>query len=1012
MRCIPPLILLTLLGMLGQHPLAAQVQFGALAPPTPIGVQSNDSGDAPEPSASVTGSLGGTVTDAASGRPLSPAQVFIQGTGLGGLTSASGNYLIRNVPAGEHTLRVELIGYSAVEQRVTVTSGEMATVDFRMSQQALALDEVVVTGTAGQARRREVGNTISQLRMDDIRDPTPDIGQLLQGRITGAVIQMGSGNSNSGPDIRLRGNTSTALSNQPLIYIDGMRAQSEPISRQSGSREPYSPLSDLNPDDIERIEVVKGPAATTLYGTEAAAGVIQIFTKRGGQGAPQWTTEVQQGWSYFRPFGTSEVPYLWMDPVFQNGHRQRYSASVRGGAMEDVMGYFVSAAWEDNDGPVETDWLKRMNVRANTSFQARSDLLFQFNSALTRTDYQTIQTGNSVTSIIMTSIRGPQNYMAGRRDQETLRLLLDGRDYINKTTRSVNALTVNYTPGADFTHRLTVGYDFAQDDHYQNQDHCWLCPIGIMSDFSDYRAGGEIQRAYSNVSIWSLEYVGSYVHHLTDNLRSTLSFGAQGVQTENENTLTVGREFPGPGEYTLSSAALRQNMNQNKLRVITGGFFAQSMLGFSDRYFVTVGARIDGNSAFGENLGFETYPKISGSYVISDESFWPERLGEVKLRGAWGLAGRAPGAFDKVRTWNPVGFAGSEQAFYPQNLGNDDLGPERTNEIEVGLDGGWLDGRVSGEFTFYRQITTDALFNVTRPQSAGGWGAQLENVGKLQNRGIELRTDVTVLNRPSLRWDLGLGMSTNHSKVLDLGGTAPFEVGGFGWIMEGQPVPVINAFRVMNFNELADPIISSERVLYGPNLPTHVFQAFTSFGLPGGLELSGRAEYMRGGFSTNYFESGSLSRTISHPSCYDAYRKADPSWTPGALYENSPPSRPSQRPADMYAWEMSNCFGMRNFDLTTTESDFIELRDVTLSVPVSRLVPRVSGWASRMDLTISGRNLWYWTHKNLHTGHPEQQSITRNPDGSSGQFSHDMTRRINETLPPSSYFTFSLRAIF
>ena len=215
-------------------------------------------------SAWAQGSLTGLVTEGSSGRPLSSAQVFIEGSGLGGLTNASGRYLIVNVPAGEYTLRTTLIGFENVDQMVTVSDGSATSSDFSMSQAALALDGIVVTGTAGQARRREVGNQIAQVNLADVPEAVTGIGELLQTRVVGARIQFGSGNSGSGADIRLRGNSSTALSNQPLIYIDGMRAKSEPSSSQNGAEDPYSPLNDLNPDDIDRIEVVKGPAATTF----------------------------------------------------------------------------------------------------------------------------------------------------------------------------------------------------------------------------------------------------------------------------------------------------------------------------------------------------------------------------------------------------------------------------------------------------------------------------------------------------------------------------------------------------------------------------------------------------------------------------------------------------------------------------------------------------------------------------------------------------------------------------
>jgi outer membrane receptor protein involved in Fe transport len=963
-------------------------------------------------SAWAQGSLTGLVTDAASGRPLSSAQVFIDGSGLGGLTNASGRYLIVNVPAGQHTLRATLIGFNNVDQMVTVSDGQATSSDFSMSQAALALDGIVVTGTAGQARRREVGNQIAQVNIADVPEAVTGVGELLQTRVVGARIQFGSGNSGSGADIRLRGNSSTALSNQPLIYIDGMRAKSEPSSSQNGAEDPYSPLNDLNPDDIDRIEVVKGPAATTLYGAEAAAGVIQIFTKRGGNGAPQWTAETQQGYSYFRPFGTDEVPYLWLDQVFRKGHRQRYSMSVRGGT--DDIGYFVSGAWNDNVGAVETDGEQKMNVRANVTFSPTEDLMLQFNNTFARTDITQAQMGNSVTSIMMTAIRGPKNYMSGLRDQKTLRLLLNGEEYKNTITRATTGLTINYTPGADFTHRLTVGYDYSQDDHFNSQDYCWLCPIGIMSNFSDYMLEGEGRRGMSQNAIWSLDYTGSLAMDLgwlTDGLRSTLSFGMQGVENEIENTEVVGRNYPGPGEYTLSSAATKQSMNQNRLRVITGGFFAQNMLAFQDKYFVTAGLRVDGNSAFGESLGFEMYPKLSGSYVLSDEAFFPEGFGEIKLRAAYGFAGRSPGAFDKVRTWSPVGFNYNEQAFYPNNLGNSNLGPERTREYEYGMDGSWFGGRFSAELTYYHQLTSDALFRVASSQTAGGWGKQLENVGEFENKGWEVGTNTTIFNGQNFGWDLGLGLSTNHSKVLSLGGAAQFSVGEYGWVIEGQPVPVIYAKQITNANEKADAVYSSGNTVYGPANPTHIYSANTSIRLPGGLQVSARGEYLKGAYISNYFEAGATGRTIAHPKCYDAYRKVDPNWVQGTLGSNTGPKWPGSRPADMYAWEEGQCFGMATYHYANSESDFAELRDLTLSVPISNLLPGMFTFSDRTDLTISGRNVAFWTHKNLITGHPEQNENSIGTTDS-GEFRHDMVKGIDETLPPVSYWTVAMRMIF
>ena len=214
--------------------------------------------------------------------------------------------------------------------------------------------------------------------------------------------------------------------------------------------------------------------------------------------------------------------------------------------------------------------------------------------------------------------------------------------------------------------------------------------------------------------------------------------------------------------------------------------FGQTVIDLKDRYFLTLGARVDGNSAFGSDFGLQTYPKAALTWVASDESFWPTAVvQELKLRAAWGQSGRAPGAFDAVRTWEPVGWGG-QPAFFPRNVGNKDLGPERTTEIELGFDAALLDNRVTTEFTYYKRDIKDALFNARQIPSLGFLNSQLRNVGEMESNGIELDANVTVIRRPSLEWSVGGSVSTNDTKVTSLGGAADFNLGEFGWIMRGH----------------------------------------------------------------------------------------------------------------------------------------------------------------------------------------------------------------------------------
>jgi outer membrane receptor protein involved in Fe transport len=200
------------------------------------------------------------------------------------------------------------------------------------------------------------------------------------------------------------------------------------------------------------------------------------------------------------------------------------------------------------------------------------------------------------------------------------------------------------------------------------------------------------------------------------------------------------------------------------------------MVGWRDRLFITAGVRGDRYSAFGSNLGLQTYPKISASYVISDETFWPKSAGSLKLRAAYGEAGRAPGAFDALRTYTPVGWGG-QPAFRTNSVGNPDLGPERSRETEFGFDAVTLGDRLNLNASFYHTITTDALLPVSQIPSLGFLASQLQNVGKLKKQGLELEAFGDIVRSERLTWNTGLTVALNKSEVVSLGGAPAFMLG-------------------------------------------------------------------------------------------------------------------------------------------------------------------------------------------------------------------------------------------
>ena len=252
-----------------------------------------------------TGTITGTVTARVTGQPLVNARIVLLGSNRSVRTNVDGEFTLRDVTAGPRGLQVFIPGYGSQSIQITLAPGSTGNLDFELNVVAISIDEIVITGTAGESRRREIGNSIGMVTAEDIElAPVATLADVLQGRSPGTLIQTSSGQVGAGPNIRLRGGNSISQGNTPLVYVDGIRVRNTDFGAFSDEASQNAhPLNDINPADIDRVEIIKGAAATTLYGTEASAGVIQIFTKRGTTGAPAWTFSVDQGTSWLGHVG-------------------------------------------------------------------------------------------------------------------------------------------------------------------------------------------------------------------------------------------------------------------------------------------------------------------------------------------------------------------------------------------------------------------------------------------------------------------------------------------------------------------------------------------------------------------------------------------------------------------------------------------------------------------------------------------------------------------------------------
>jgi len=978
----------------------------------------------PGTAAAQDGAIVGQVTDATSQRPVSSAQVVLVGTSLGTLSRDNGRFVILNVPPGDYTVRVSRIGYAAMEAQITVVADRSTEQDFAMAVQALGLDELVVTGTAGAARRREIGNAITQLDVDrDVVGPPVNVDALLQARVPGMSITQSSASSGGGAMIRLRGNVSMTQSNQPLVYIDGVRVRSEgfgknvpPVGYSGRSNNDISsPLNSVNPQDIERVEVIKGAAATTLYGTEASAGVIQIFTRRGSVGEANWTGQVEQGFARNLTFGPdpsvrppSENPtslsggrsdFLfinpWLrghkpncdDPIVVEGqpcdsgllsdlgaYQQKYALNVGGGARD--VRYFVSGSFENDDGVLPNDNEKKVILRGNFSFTPLDNLEVQWNTSYTNDQLSHTAGGNNAHGMTLNTFRRDANYL-NDESFNAINPFLD-QELTTQIDHLITGLTATFSPLSSFTNQLSLGYDLAQQDNRN------LRPFGFIR-----APNGILSTSRFEFNTLTVDYVGSYEFELPGGTGSRLSFGGQSITERRELTTAYGENFPGPGDPDVDNAGITLGF-EDRTRVVNAGLFVQNVFERANKYFLTVGFRVDGNSAFGSDFGVKWYPQASGAYIVSDEDFWPESWGTMKLRLAWGQAGRAPGAFDAVRTFDALGWGG-EPAFLPSNVGNADIGPETTSEFETGFEGSFLDDRIAMDFTAFHQRTSDALFSVRQVPSKGFIGSQLANIGQLSNMGLEVGINVSVVRNDTWSWDLSGSLAAHRSNVDTLGGATEFSIGGFGWVIEGEPAPVIRSNCVTNPDALADPIITGddvgeEKCIHGPNQATTIASLGATFGLPYGVTLTARSEYQGGAFMFNGPQAAATRRSVKWAGCFEAYNTWETDGY-GALTAE-------ERARCDVKWYQS--------DFAIQPADFFKIREVSLQAPLPDNWANMIG-ASRANVTVSGRNFFRWVDPLMRTLDPEV-------GGNVGY--NTQVRSMTEHVPPPAYYTLSMQVVF
>jgi TonB-linked SusC/RagA family outer membrane protein len=802
-----------------------------------------------------TGTVTGKVTDAATKAPIADARVLITGTVLGSQTNAQGEYRLTQVRSGMVRFSVLRLGYKSVRDSVRVADGATATLNFELSASAINLSEVVTTGTAGNQERKAQSALVASVKAADIIADAPitNVASMLQSRVPGVALSAQSGTKGAATQIRIRGASSINLSNQPLVFIDGVRLNEGFIgSGQSGQN--FDRFNDLNPEEIESIEVVKGPAAATLYGADASAGVIQIITKKGRPGTTSFAQNIRvEGSSTDANFTpqdnfalctTASIAATSTNPLcrggtvgqlvsdnpllrvgaFRTGEGRIVNWNGRGGGQN--YGYNLSYGSDNTSGVLPNNRFNRYNIRTNANYVANSKLNFDAGLGLVQTQVDLPDNDNNIFGWLGGAMLGSP---LTRNDSPTGQASNDGwfsRRHFNAiaakqnrllTKRVTSSVTANYAPTTWFTNRFIGGLDFANEvnDNFQpRNDSLWW---GGLND------GGNRALTSRGAERYTFDYSGNMKKQLPFDIESNLSFGLQVISSRNTSVNSTGIGFVTNNNISVNSAA-QTTGGSAFTEQRQYGYFGQLQLGQSNKRFLQLGARVDRNSSFGSASPSFFLPKIGASWAISEEDFFQPLSGfisQMRLRASFGTTGRSPGPGDALTTlsaatFNITGTAGAGVVL--GNPGNADLKPERGTEFEAGIDASFLSNRVGMELTYFRKTTKDLIIARPIPPSLGFNGSPLANLGGVLNSGLELGLNVAALNMSNAKWDIRLGANTLHNELTSLGGVAPFALGGAGRTIVGEQLAVFVSKKIQSIDEATNRVIVSDTLTPMGNL--------------------------------------------------------------------------------------------------------------------------------------------------------------------------------------------------
>lgn len=775
----------------------------------------------------------GTVTDAADGSTLPGVTILEKGTANGTTTDAKGNFSLK-ISTNSKTLIFSFIGMRTIEMPVR----ESNVMQVKMEATNTTLDEVVVVGY-GAVKKSDLTGSVASIKAEELKQiPVNSLDQGMQGKVTGVQVTQLSSQPGGAAMVRIRGGNSIMAGNEPLYVIDGVLVESQIDLSWIGSPS-QNGLSSINPGDIESMEILKDASATSIYGAKGANGVVLITTKKGKAGKDNITFETYFGTqikaqdikvmnatdfaklydeagfnadSAYKPLypnpdslgeGTD-----WQSQIYRNAPIQNYQVSFSG--ANDKTTYALSLGYYNQQGIIYGSDFKRYSFRANLDRRISKRLSGGTNVSYTQTKANTVPTdtpGGFFPGVVNTAlIFNPALPVYDSTGQYTLTdpnadAWLDNPvavtrevDAVDKVSRFLGNVYFEYAIIPDLKFRTNFGADI----YHSVQD--MYTPRYIYSgSFND----GQARFATTDLQNYIFDNTLTYskIWKKIHKFNAMAGFTYQNINTRTFIDIATG--FPNDilGYYGIQNATNMPTIYASFSESASVSYLARVNYILSDRYLFTATCRVDGSSKFGANNRYATFPSVAAAWRLSEEDWLKEVnwISNLKFRTSFGMSGNdriANYAFIRTIASSIYYFNNSfpGTGFAPDNPGNNNLKWETTTQFDVGVDVGFINGRIAATADYYYKWTTDLLYYSNLPW-ATGYTSYLNNIGKLRNTGVELALN-TMNFVKAFKWSSSLNVSINRNMVTDLNGselyinndTYKLKIGNWAVIREGEPM--------------------------------------------------------------------------------------------------------------------------------------------------------------------------------------------------------------------------------